>query len=130
MTIALVAIAASSPQSAAGAALPSPSDIGVALTLERFDDRCKEPEITSCPMINIQIVEVRNPQCRVEPVPVGVEVRQAFLCRFESMVRHASTVSSNTSRLRTSWRRDEALMYLTRTGWRTSTYLEDGDSHP
>jgi hypothetical protein len=119
IAIALFAIAASNPQSASGLARPSLSDIGTALTLERFDDRCEDN--ASCPMINIWIVQVRKPQCRVarpaERVEVGVEVKQALLCRFESMVK------MGTHPYHPAWRKDQALMYLTASGWRTAIYL-------
>jgi hypothetical protein len=121
IAIALFAIAASNPQSVSGLARPSPSDIGTALTLERFDDRCEDN--ASCPMINIWIVQVRKSQCRVakpaELIEVGVEVKQALLCRFESLAR----MGSRPSKGHTTWRRDQALMYLTASGWRTAIYL-------
>jgi hypothetical protein len=119
IAIALFAVAASNPVSVSGLAQPSPSDIGTALTLERFDYRCEDN--ASCPMITNAIVQVRKSECRVaepaERVEVGVEVKQALQCRFESMVRMGA------SRYHTAWRKDQALMYLTASGWRTAIYL-------
>nr|WP_294817845.1 hypothetical protein [uncultured Sphingomonas sp.] len=127
IAIAIVTLAAATPQSFADSAQPTPLDLGVALTLERFDDRCAGPgPDDACPMINIYRVQVRKQHCRpanaAELVPVNVKVIRALVCRFESNV----TTSARTFKAGSGhWHEDQALMYFTANGWSTASYVAD-----
>lgn len=84
------------------------SRIAVALTLFRFDDRCSGNE--DCPMINIYLVEVRNPRCVFFPERDHAKHfkkdTQALNCVFESRVR-------TSTRILGDWRPDEAVLVVT-----------------
>jgi hypothetical protein len=127
IAIAIATLAATTPQSLADSTQPSALDLGVALTLERFDDRCAGPgPEDACPMINIYRVQVRKQHCRpanaAELVPVNVKVTRALVCRFESNVSIvARTLRSGSDQ----WREDQALMYFTANGWSTASYVAD-----
>ena len=129
LVIAIIALAASAPQPLADFPQPSPSDISSALTHERFDDSCVGPGPSDgCPMINIYVVEVRKPHCSAakskELVPVWLRIRQSVVCRFESRIGLGGRPDQSNSG---SWRKEQAVLYLTSNGWQIAAYVSD---HP